>query len=590
MEERGAVAQALFDRLASRGIAFTVLGDARACPERIASDLDMAVSPRDLELLPRLLSAFCRDFGLRLVQMIRHERSARYFVIAWWGAHGGLSFLAPDFCSDYRRGGRLLLPSEDLLRGRAPAQDAHGAPRGFAVPAPDVQFIYYLTKKIDKRELSAEHADYLSQAWRADPDGALRRMVRFWPELADNGLIAQAAAASDWSGVRAAMPRLRRALRRAIRMSPAEVLAEAGRLAGRALRPTGMTVAFMGPDGAGKSSVIERVAAQLAPAFRRTRMFHLRPRLLGRGGAGAATAPHALPPRGTLVSLAKLAWFGADYVAGHLLRVRPATVRSGLATFDRYFHDLLADPMRYRYGAPLGAARVAAALVPGPDLWIMLDAPVPSLQARKQEVPAADAEVQRRAYLALAARVGDSVVVDASRRLDEVAAEAAQAILVWMENRVERRHVPPVPDNPLAARVLLFCCRHRVPVLGKLVRMLLNSDIYCPIRSVIRMPHPYGIIIHSKARLGSGITVMQQVTIGGKNEGENCAPTIEDRVYIGAGAKVLGGIRVGRGSVVGANAVVTRDVPPDCTVVGCNRILRKSASAAAQAHEFAGNA
>jgi serine acetyltransferase len=44
-------------------------------------------------------------------------------------------------------------------------------------------------------------------------------------------------------------------------------------------------------------------------------------------------------------------------------------------------------------------------------------------------------------------------------------------------------------------------------------------------------------------------------------------------VFIGPGAKILGAVRVGRGATVGANAVVTRDVPSHCTVVGTNRIL-----------------
>jgi serine O-acetyltransferase len=53
----------------------------------------------------------------------------------------------------------------------------------------------------------------------------------------------------------------------------------------------------------------------------------------------------------------------------------------------------------------------------------------------------------------------------------------------------------------------------------------------------------------------------------------HAAPVIGDDVYIGAGAKVLGAVRVGHGAVIGANAVVTRDVPPYCTVVGANRIV-----------------
>jgi len=580
MDERGYVAQALFDRLIERDIEFCVLGDTRSLPDAIASDLDMVVPARELEQMPGTLWQFCRDFGLQLVQLIRHERSACYFVLAWRDSVGGLRTLAPDFCSDYRRAGRLLLSADELLSRRRPALDASGQPRNFSVPAPDVQFIYYLTKKIDKLELHDAHGSYLSRQWQADPDGALRSIVRFWPELADNGLIAHAATLDQWAGVQARLPQLRLALRRAVGRSPLEILAEAGRALGRVLRPTGMAVAFIGPDGSGKSSLIERVTADLRPVFRRTMTLHLRPRLLASGvGSAPVAETHALPARCVAASLAKLACFVADYLAGYALRLLPFLVRSGLVAFYRYFHDLLADPKRYRYGAPMALARAATWLVPEPGLWLVLDAPAAVLQERKREVGEKESALQRRAYLALAARVGDAVVIDASRGQAAVATDATGAILAWLANRIERRHVPAFPGNPLGARVLLFVSRHKLPLFGKLVRLLFNSDIYCRVRSAILMPHPYGIVIHPKTRIGSGVTVMQQVTIGSKDPGENVAPVIEDDVYIGAGAKVLGAIRIGRGVVIGANAVVTRDVPSYCTVVGANRILRKTGRA-----------
>jgi serine acetyltransferase len=52
------------------------------------------------------------------------------------------------------------------------------------------------------------------------------------------------------------------------------------------------------------------------------------------------------------------------------------------------------------------------------------------------------------------------------------------------------------------------------------------------------------------------------------------APVVEDHVFVGAGAKVLGGIRVGHSAIVGANAVITKDLPCGATVVGIDQIVK----------------
>lgn len=75
-----------------------------------------------------------------------------------------------------------------------------------------------------------------------------------------------------------------------------------------------------------------------------------------------------------------------------------------------------------------------------------------------------------------------------------------------------------------------------------------------------------GIVVHDAAIIGDRVHVDQGVTIGGSAT-KGGVPVIEDDVYLGAGAKILGPIVVGRGAVVGANAVVIRDVKSN-TVVG----------------------
>ena len=77
--------------------------------------------------------------------------------------------------------------------------------------------------------------------------------------------------------------------------------------------------------------------------------------------------------------------------------------------------------------------------------------------------------------------------------------------------------------------------------------------------------HPIGTVIYAK-HIGQNCTITASVTIGMGNEWE--FPVIGDNVFIGAGARVLGGICVGDGAVIGANAVVLDDVPAGATVVG----------------------
>ena len=88
--------------------------------------------------------------------------------------------------------------------------------------------------------------------------------------------------------------------------------------------------------------------------------------------------------------------------------------------------------------------------------------------------------------------------------------------------------------------------------------------------------HGMGVVIGETAEIGNNVTLYQNVTLGGtgKDVGKR-HPTIGDNVVIGAGARVLGPFTVGEGAKIGASAVVLKEVPPYCTVVGNpGRIVR----------------
>ncbi|MBP2146918.1 serine O-acetyltransferase [Methanofollis sp. W23] len=85
------------------------------------------------------------------------------------------------------------------------------------------------------------------------------------------------------------------------------------------------------------------------------------------------------------------------------------------------------------------------------------------------------------------------------------------------------------------------------------------------------MPHPQCIVIGAGAVLGSNVTINQGVTVGaspGKEIEGQTEPVVEDNVLLGAGAKVLGPVTIGANAMIGANAVVVRDIPAWAVAVG----------------------
>jgi len=90
--------------------------------------------------------------------------------------------------------------------------------------------------------------------------------------------------------------------------------------------------------------------------------------------------------------------------------------------------------------------------------------------------------------------------------------------------------------------------------------------------------HGMGVVIGETAEIGTDVTLYHGVTLGGTSWAKGKRhPTLEDRVVVGAGAKILGAITIGADSRIGANAVVVKSVPPNSVVVGVpGQIVKRS--------------
>ena len=113
-------------------------------------------------------------------------------------------------------------------------------------------------------------------------------------------------------------------------------------------------------------------------------------------------------------------------------------------------------------------------------------------------------------------------------------------------------------------------------VLYKLVQIVTGIELPCevPVGRGFVIEHSGGIVVSGFASFGNDCRLRNGVVIGLSRVDEPCAPCFGDDVDVGAGAKILGDIRVGNHVRIGANAVVITDVPDNCIAVGVPAVIK----------------
>jgi serine O-acetyltransferase len=108
--------------------------------------------------------------------------------------------------------------------------------------------------------------------------------------------------------------------------------------------------------------------------------------------------------------------------------------------------------------------------------------------------------------------------------------------------------------------------------MGRLIKMLTGIEVHysADVGPGLYFAHTGSIIIAMRTKIGKNVSVHQEVTFGGegKNVGGGGFPEVGDNVYVGAGAKIIGEVKVGNDVLIGSNAVVVKDIPDHTTAVG----------------------
>ena len=128
---------------------------------------------------------------------------------------------------------------------------------------------------------------------------------------------------------------------------------------------------------------------------------------------------------------------------------------------------------------------------------------------------------------------------------------------------------------------------HKMPIIANLIRKMIRVIYACEIfptceigKNVVFFHGGCGCIIHERAKLEDNVKIYQNVTIGGngkENQPGPKVPIVKRNAIVYSGACLLGPIIIGENAIVGANAVVLKDVPDNCLAVGVPaKIMSKS--------------
>lgn len=366
----------LFKYLGLKNIDYAVISGYEKLfdPDNLKGDIDILIRKKDFLTIELKLKGFCYLEGYEIVQIYHHEVYAKNIFIFDPKTQQLLNL---DLYGKLHRKETQFYTEDELFRDRSSFL-------GISTLSMPHEFIHYLIKKIDKNGLTLKPFYYLKQLFDKDEEGCIDAINKCFTR--HHGIIISAFINNYLPPLIENLSDLKASIYINKKVSFRILTKKGNRFFKRIFHPTGMTICFLGPDGSGKSTIIEALKEQLLP-FRKTAYYHLKPINSKSTNSSPITNPHENEIYSKTKSFLKLIYFVYQYNLGWLKNIVTQKIRSTLIIFDRYYDDLKIDHKRFRYGGPKNWINTFEYFIPKPSLYFVLSASPETIYARKQEVP-----------------------------------------------------------------------------------------------------------------------------------------------------------------------------------------------------------
>jgi len=432
----GRILKLMFSIFEAQGLQYAILRNYETLPERVgARDVDILIPPEEIKKASAAIMYLAEKQGLLVAHHYCDERLLQFILVHRTGLNQ-LFDLKIDFFTSNQIYGLEVMSAREMLCN--PLRH-----RGIPVVAEPVQLLdKFLFHVVVGHALHPKYNARFARIATQESGILFNALAPLTGKAEAEGMIGALSAGqgSDipslnfWQRMRV-LGRLWRRQRAGGVLQMTRFLYERLR---NHLRPAGLFVSISGPDGSGKTTVIELVLPHLRQLYGSDNVayYHFRPTVLPRIAEVARAAkaldqvdedyarPHRAEPSGIIGSAGRLSYYLLDYILGYFRRVYPELVDRKVILFDRYYQDMIADPGRSRIRMPTSILRLAARLLPLPRFSFFIRVDPEEVHRRKQELSLDEISELNARYDDLATR-GFLIPID-----NDVAPEVAAAKIV----------------------------------------------------------------------------------------------------------------------------------------------------------------
>jgi len=387
----------------------------------VDSDIDILLKQDDFKNIEKIIKNFCFEENMQIVQKMHHDIWAKNFFL--FNPKNG-DFLNLDLYAELSRKGIVYFQEDEIFNTLKSYEN-------IPILSNEKEFINYFIKKFDKNDFSKQNFIHLRSLYLDSNNLCNDTLKIFFPNY--NNMVIDSFKNNNFALILENHYNIIQDFYALKSNNLKREIIDFKRTVTRIFNPTGLSISFLGPDGSGKSTIINELLSNRLP-FRRKDYFHLKPFPSNTKNTVTVENPHSQKVYSLTKSYIKLSYFIYQYNFGWIKHILKLKIKSSLVIFDRYYDDLLVDHKRYRYGGSKLVAKVTRYFIPKPDLYFILTTNPKVIYERKQEVSFEELERQVKAYRELADNK-QYFNIDVNRTPEEIVKEITLIIMEKMNER-----------------------------------------------------------------------------------------------------------------------------------------------------------